>query len=72
MTQEITDLSTGLTGAIDYNATADAMKITKTVYWKWAYQTASGDAADVANAGKDMTFDIKVTGTQKTPVAPAA
>ncbi len=72
MTQEITNLSTGLTGAIDYNATADAMKTTKTVYWKWDYQTASGDTADVENAGKDMTFDIKVIGTRKEPVAPSA
>lgn len=71
-TTEITNLATGFTGKIDYNATADAMKTTKTVYWKWAYQTGSSDATDVADSGKDMTFDIKVTGTQAEPTKKTA
>lgn len=72
-TDEITDLtSKTLTDTIEL---ADVeTPVTKTIYWKWAYETNSGDAADT-NAGKGanadatskMTFDIKVTGTQATP-----
>lgn len=58
-------------GTIDYGSAADAMKVTKTVYWDWAIGNSDADnSTDTANgtAAKLMTFDIKVTGTQQTPV----
>lgn len=68
---EISDLATGLTGTIDYDSAANAMKVTKTVYWDWAIGSSDlNNSADTTNgtAAELMAFDIKVTGTQQTPV----
>lgn len=55
-------------------------KVTKTVYWEWPYETGSGDAIKASDAmdttagaketdgDRKVSFDIVVTGTQKTPV----
>ncbi|MDN4469665.1 hypothetical protein [Gordonibacter sp. RACS_AR68] len=70
---EISDLATALTGTIELKDVGTA--VTKTVYWDWAIGSSDADnSTDTANgtAAKSMTFDIAVTGTQKTPVAPAA
>lgn len=60
-------------GVSDSIAANDATKKrTKTVYWKWDYQS-TGNADDVDKADiaatekKDMTFTITVTGTQQDP-----
>lgn len=79
---EILDLGNykGLNGTITLDKVNT--KVTKTVYWKWPYETGSGDAikaADVVDttAGaketdgdRKVSFDIKVTGTQKAPEEP--
>lgn len=55
---------TALNGSI---ALADVRNtVTKTVYWEWK-DAASNDKSDTEAgvAAKDMTFNIKVTGTQK-------
>lgn len=77
-TEEITGSNSGtaisnipeekLKGTINYSATADAMKKTVTIYWKW------NDAADNDNEyqDKDYTIDISVTGTQVAPTAPTS
>lgn len=62
-----------------YIAQAAAMTKKVTIYWEWAYQTGTGDeiatndAQDTSDAGKDVTFDITVTGVQSDPrvAAPA-
>lgn len=65
-TNEITDLTnpTALNGSIALNAVETP--VIKTVYWEWeddVKNNASDTAAGVA--ATKMTFDIKVTGTQK-------
>lgn len=47
---------------------------TKTIYWKWAYQTGDTDEAKKANdktdtddSKKSVTMTITVTGTQRNP-----
>ena len=47
---------------------------TKTIYWKWAYQTGDTDEAkkandkiDTADSKKSVTMTITVTGTQRNP-----
>ena len=70
---EISNLATGLAGTIELKDVATA--VTKTVYWDWAIGSSDADnSADTANgaAAKSMTFDITVTGTQKTPATPSA
>ncbi|MDR0978902.1 MAG: hypothetical protein LBL91_03055 [Lachnospiraceae bacterium] len=43
--------------------------VTKTLYWKWAYETPDGDSADTADgvAASTATFDIKIIGGQQNP-----
>lgn len=64
------NLDDGLKGTIEF-ANVDTA-VTKTIYWQWAYETNSGDADDTTNgtaqdAARNMTFNIKVTGTQVAP-----
>lgn len=54
-----------VSGTIALNAVGTA--VTVPIYWKWAYETTSGDAADTGDQGKAMTFDIGITGTQQDP-----
>lgn len=62
----------GLDGTIAFNAADKA--VTKTVYWKWDYETNSGDTSDTTDGTKaeKMTFTITITGTQATPVPTTA
>lgn len=63
---EITDLeSNGITDTIALAQVSTP--VTKTIYWKWDYETGSDDTADTGDAGKAMTFKITVTGTQADP-----
>lgn len=73
-TNEITNLETeeSFKGTI---ASDDATKKkTVTVYWQWLYEAdgadnTANDAADLADQGKSMSFDVTVTGTQVNPTA---
>ena len=79
MATEIADLTntTALNGEIKL---ADISKpVTKTIYWKWAYEIGNDEATkktnnaqDVKDAVNSMTFTITVTGTQQTPTATPA
>lgn len=40
-------------------------KVTKTVYWEWKDGVNNASDTDAGKAPTEMTFDIKVTGTQK-------
>lgn len=69
-TEEISDLEAfaGFKGTIDANAAEK--KVTKTVYWKWPYETSNGNKDDTKDSTIDkITLDITVTGTQVTPEA---
>ena len=59
--------STGLTGTLNVGATAT----TKTIYWKWDYETANGDSADTSDgtAHASLTIPVTITGTQVQPTA---
>ena len=46
--------------------------VKKTIYWVWDGADTDADDTVLGKAGEKKTFNIKVTGTQKTPVAPAA
>lgn len=72
------EVATAISGHIDANATSK--KITKTVAWKWDYETttskdgqrttlADNDAQDTTDgkSANDFTFTIDVTGTQTAP-----
>lgn len=62
---EINLTTTGKKGTI---ALADVgTSVTETIYWKWDYATSNGDTDDTTDAGKTMTFEITVTGTQADP-----
>lgn len=70
---EISDLANAFTGTIELKDVGTA--VTKTVYWDWtigADEAANIDDTTDGTNPEAMTFDIKVTGTQKEPVAPAA
>lgn len=55
--------TTALNGNI---ALADVgTKVTKTVYWEWKDGVNNASDTDAGKAPTEMTFDIKVTGTQK-------
>ena len=48
--------------------------VTKTIYWKWPYQTGTteeeieeNDDEDTADSGKKVTMNITVTGIQRNP-----
>lgn len=64
-----------VTGYIAYSDVTDAMKKTTKIYWDWPYQTpGSGDVTtedndkkDTADAGKDVSCTITVTGWQSNP-----
>ena len=56
---EITS-TTKLTGTVTKAGTK-----TVTIYYDWPYGNASSVAADTADAGKSVTFDITVSGKQK-------
>ena len=63
-----------VSGYIPYNATENAMVKTTTIYWSWPYETgddaeaiAANNVQDTQDAGKDITFDITVTGWQSNP-----
>ena len=54
-------------GTVAANAASKTVSVP--VYWKWAYETASGDATDTleGEAATAMTIDIAVVGTQADP-----
>lgn len=54
-----------LTGTIALADVANAVDLP--IYWKWDYETASGDATDTSDSGKAMSFDISITGVQADP-----
>ena len=62
---EITPGTGTITGTLAPNAAAT----TKTVYWKWAYETTDGDAADTTAGGNanTLTIGVDITGTQVQP-----
>ena len=67
---EISIASDTLTGTLD---AGDSTGVEIKFYWKWAYETANGDAADTANGaaggsgGTKLVLPITITGTQTTP-----
>ena len=71
------NLETGFKGNIPANAVAKDKVITKTVNWKWVYESEDSatvenedkeDTADGIAGAKGLTFDIIVKGTQVKPV----
>lgn len=68
---EITDLTN--TNAFDGNiALAETnKKVTKTVYWEWKDGVNNTSDTEAGVAAKEMTFDIKVSGTQTVEANPA-
>ena len=69
---ELDITSENITGSLDAE---DATGVTIELYWKWAYETAEGDAADTTNGkaggedGTQLVLPINITGVQSTPVA---
>ncbi len=67
---EINITSDTLTGTLE---PGDATGVEIKFYWKWAYETANGDAADTANGsaggsgGTKLVLPVTITGTQTTP-----
>ena len=57
------------TGTITGTLAPKAAATTKTVYWKWAYETTNGDAADTTDGGSanTLTIGVDITGTQVQP-----
>ena len=65
-TTEMTVGSTEMTGSLSPN---DSTGVTKTIYWKWAYNTTEGDTADTTDgaAAATLTIPVQISGTQVQP-----
>lgn len=65
-TTELSGSTNTVTGSVALGATSSS---TSTIYWKWAYETTSGDTADTADgtAAATMSVPITLTATQQNP-----
>ncbi len=66
-------LGQDLSGTINYDSAANAMKKTITVNWEWPFDESDTKSSnDNTFADKDWSLDITVTGKQVTPATPSA